>query len=80
MRNVKNIKNSLQAISEVGAEIALDIKDVGGRLLIAQIKDDGGDVVVGCSTYSNIMSAKIEGCQSVLKGVSCVVDQPPSVY
>jgi hypothetical protein len=40
----------------------------------------GGYVATGCSTYSNIMRAKIEGCQFVLLGVSCVVDQPPSIY
>ena len=30
---------------EVGAEIVQDVEDVGGGLLIAQVKDADGDVV-----------------------------------
>jgi len=43
--DVKDIKSSLQAMTEVGAEIVQDIKDVGGGLLIAQVKDADGNVV-----------------------------------
>jgi predicted enzyme related to lactoylglutathione lyase len=43
--DVKDIKSSLQAMTEVGAEIVQDVKDVGGGLLIAQVKDADGNVV-----------------------------------
>ena len=43
--DVKDIKSSLQAMTEAGAEIVLDVKDVGGGLLIAQVKDADGNVV-----------------------------------
>ena len=43
--DVKDIKNSLQAMIEVGAEIVQDVKDVGGGLLIAKVKDADGNVV-----------------------------------
>jgi predicted enzyme related to lactoylglutathione lyase len=43
--DVKDIKSSLQAMTEVGAEIVQDAKDVGGGMLIAQVKDADGNVV-----------------------------------
>ena len=43
--DVKDIKSSLQAMTEVGAEIVQDVKDVSGGLLIAQVKDADGNVV-----------------------------------
>jgi predicted enzyme related to lactoylglutathione lyase len=43
--DVEDIKSSLQAMTEVGAEIVQDVKDVGGGLLIAQVKDADGNVV-----------------------------------
>ena len=43
--DVEDIKSSLQAMVEVGAEVVQDAKEVGGGLLIAQIKDVNGNVV-----------------------------------
>jgi predicted enzyme related to lactoylglutathione lyase len=43
--DVKDIKSSIQAMTEVGAETVQDVKDVGRGLLIAQIKDADGNVV-----------------------------------
>ena len=43
--DVKDIKSSLQAMIKVGAEIVQDVKEVGGGLLIAQVKDTDGNVV-----------------------------------
>jgi predicted enzyme related to lactoylglutathione lyase len=43
--DVEDIKSSLQTMTEVGAEIVQDAKDVGGGLLIAQVKDADGNVV-----------------------------------
>ena len=43
--DVEDIKSSLQAMIEVGAMIVQDVKDVGGGLLIAQVKDADGNVV-----------------------------------
>ncbi len=43
--DVKDIESSLQAMIEVGAEIVQDVKDVGGGLLIAQVKDPHGNVI-----------------------------------
>jgi len=42
---VEDIKSSLQAMTEVGAEVTQEAKDVGGGMLIAQIKDADGNVV-----------------------------------
>ena len=42
---VKDVKSSLQAMLEDGAEVVQDVKDVGGGLLIAQVKDADGNVV-----------------------------------
>ncbi len=43
--DVKDIKSSLQAMVEVGAVVVQDVREVGGGLLIAQIKDVDGNVV-----------------------------------
>jgi predicted enzyme related to lactoylglutathione lyase len=43
--DVKDIKISLQAMIQVGAEIVQDVKNVGGGLWIAQVKDADGNVV-----------------------------------
>jgi len=43
--DVEDIKQSLQLMTEAGVEITQDVKDVGGGLLIAQIKDADGNVV-----------------------------------
>jgi predicted enzyme related to lactoylglutathione lyase len=43
--DVKDIKSSLQAMVKVGAEIVQDVKEVGGGLLIAQVKDADGNIV-----------------------------------
>jgi predicted enzyme related to lactoylglutathione lyase len=43
--DVKDIKSSLQAMVKVGAEVVQDVKEAGGGLLVAQVKDIGGNVV-----------------------------------
>ena len=43
--DVTDIKASLQAMIEVGAEAVQDVKNVGGGVLIAQVKDADGNVV-----------------------------------
>ncbi|MGZ4894713.1 MAG: VOC family protein [Halobacteriota archaeon] len=43
--DVKDIKSSLQTMVKVGAEVVQDIKEVGGGLLTAQVKDIDGNVV-----------------------------------
>jgi predicted enzyme related to lactoylglutathione lyase len=43
--DVKDIKSSLQSMIEVGAEVVQDVKEVGGGLFIAQVKDADGNVV-----------------------------------
>jgi predicted enzyme related to lactoylglutathione lyase len=43
--DVRDIKSSLQAMVKVGAEVVQDVKEVGGGLLIAQVKDLDGNVV-----------------------------------
>jgi predicted enzyme related to lactoylglutathione lyase len=43
--DVKDIKSSLHAMIEVGAEVVQDVKEVGGGLFIAQIRDADGNVV-----------------------------------
>jgi len=43
--DVKDIRSSLQAMTEVGAVIVQDVKEVGAGLLIAQVKDADGNVV-----------------------------------
>jgi predicted enzyme related to lactoylglutathione lyase len=43
--DVEDIKSSLQAMTQAGAQIVQDVKEVGGGLLIAQVKDADGNVV-----------------------------------
>jgi len=43
--DVTDIRSSIQAMTEAGAEIIQDAKDVSGGLLIAQIKDADGNIV-----------------------------------
>ncbi len=43
--DVKDIKAYLREMTDVGAEIVQDIKDVANGLLIAQVKDTDGNVV-----------------------------------
>jgi predicted enzyme related to lactoylglutathione lyase len=43
--DTKDIKASLEAMTEAGAEIIQNIKDVGGGLLVVQIKDADGNIV-----------------------------------
>lgn len=42
---VTDIRSSLDEMTKVGAEIVQDVRDVGGGMLIAQIKDADGNVV-----------------------------------
>jgi predicted enzyme related to lactoylglutathione lyase len=43
--DVDDIKSSLQAMTEAGAEIVQDPKDVAAGLLVAQVKDVNGNIV-----------------------------------
>ena len=43
--DVEDIKSSLRALIEVGAEVVEDVREVGGGLLIAQVRDADGNVV-----------------------------------
>jgi predicted enzyme related to lactoylglutathione lyase len=43
--DVENITQSIQAMTDAGAEIIKDTTDVGGGLLVAQVKDTDGNVV-----------------------------------
>jgi len=43
--DVTDIEASLKEMTEAGAEIVQDTKDVGNGLLIAQVKDTDGNVV-----------------------------------
>lgn len=43
--DVEDIRRSLQAMTEIGGEIVHDVKNVGGGLLIARVKDADGNVV-----------------------------------
>jgi predicted enzyme related to lactoylglutathione lyase len=43
--DVEDIKSSLQAMTQASATIVQDIRDVGGGLMIAQVKDASGNVV-----------------------------------
>ncbi|MCL4254590.1 MAG: glyoxalase [Anaerolineae bacterium] len=43
--DVEDIQASLKAMTDAGAEIVQDVKDVGYGLLIAQVKDTNGNVV-----------------------------------
>ncbi len=43
--DVKDIRYSIQAMVEAGAQVVQDAVDVGGGLLIARVKDTDGNVV-----------------------------------
>ncbi len=43
--DVEDIKSSLKTMTDAGAVIVQDIKDVGGGLLVARVKDADGNVV-----------------------------------
>jgi predicted enzyme related to lactoylglutathione lyase len=43
--DVLDIKGSLQAMTQVGAVVVQDVREVGGGLLIAKVKDADGNVV-----------------------------------
>lgn len=43
--DVQDIRESLQALLDAGASTYKDVKDVGGGLLIAQVKDVNGNVL-----------------------------------
>ncbi len=43
--DVGDIKSNLQTLVDAGAATHQDIKDVGGGLLIAQVKDANGNVL-----------------------------------
>jgi predicted enzyme related to lactoylglutathione lyase len=43
--DVQDIKKSLQSLLDSGANIYQDISEVGGGLLIAQVKDKNGNVL-----------------------------------
>jgi len=43
--DVKDIRSSLQELTKAGAVVVQDVGDVGGGLLIAQVKDQDGNVV-----------------------------------
>jgi predicted enzyme related to lactoylglutathione lyase len=42
---VEDIQSSIKELEAAGAELHLDAKDVGGGLLIAQVKDADGNVL-----------------------------------
>ena len=43
--DVLDIKSSLHTMAKAGAEVVQDVRDVGGGLLIAQVKDADGNLV-----------------------------------
>jgi len=43
--DVEDIRSTLQAMAAAGAEVVQDVVEVGGGLLIAQVKDADGNVV-----------------------------------
>jgi predicted enzyme related to lactoylglutathione lyase len=43
--DVQDIKESLKTLTDSGARVYQDIKDVGGGLLIAKVKDTNGNVL-----------------------------------
>jgi predicted enzyme related to lactoylglutathione lyase len=43
--DVDDIKNSINKMKEAGGEVLQEPKDVGGGLMIAQLKDPNGNVV-----------------------------------
>jgi predicted enzyme related to lactoylglutathione lyase len=50
-RDVQDIKESLQTLLDSGASIYQDVKEVGGGLFIAQVKDTNG-IVLGLRQQS----------------------------
>jgi predicted enzyme related to lactoylglutathione lyase len=44
-KEVEDIQESLQTLLDAGASTYQDIKDVGGGMLIAQVKDTNGNVL-----------------------------------
>jgi len=43
--DVEDVKATLAVMAEAGAEVVKEPTDVGGGLLVAQVKDTGGNVV-----------------------------------
>ncbi len=43
--DVTDIKHSIESMTEAGAEVVKDPTDVGGGLMIAQLKDASGNVI-----------------------------------
>jgi len=43
--DVEDIKASLKAMTDAGADVAQEVQDVGNGLLIARVKDSNGNVV-----------------------------------
>ncbi len=43
--HVDDIKKSLQSLLDAGAQTQQDVKDVGGGMLIASVKDADGNVI-----------------------------------
>lgn len=43
--DVGDIRHSLMSLSDIGAEVLQDVRDVGGGLLVATIKDADGHVL-----------------------------------
>jgi predicted enzyme related to lactoylglutathione lyase len=43
--DVQDVKESLQTLLDSGASVYQDVKDVGGGMLIAQVKDTNGNVL-----------------------------------
>ena len=43
--HVDDIKESLEALLNAGAEVQQEVKDVGGGMLIASVKDPDGNVI-----------------------------------
>ena len=62
--DVKDIKSSLQAMVKVGAEVVQDVKEVGGGLLIAQVKDVDGNVV---GLRQTILNEKVKSTNASLR-------------
>ncbi|MQA88403.1 MAG: hypothetical protein GEV03_28250 [Streptosporangiales bacterium] len=42
---VDDIKSSVQALLDAGAEAVQEVKDVGGGTLIASVKDQNGNII-----------------------------------
>ena len=43
--HVDDIKNTLQLLLDVGAQAQQEVKDVGGGMLIASVKDADGNII-----------------------------------